>query len=374
MCLCALGVVKVATPDQLRRLTCPGTKDAATIRGGLKDLEAERLAVPSGSAVRVREDGVRVTEKLWTLTPAGLEAAAVVLDRPAREMGGTARAAAASGAKHARAVNEVLAALVQTPPEVTQPVVRKAAPAVSGADTAAEVPPGLGPLSAWSTEQVLPAAGTFQSPARGSLRADLVYASPGDVVPLMFVEVDNGTESPAAVAAKIERYRTFFDRTTALGERTVPLWRSVWDGGPDPGPGVPADRQHPPVAIVFTKQVGQDAMKARMRDVGEHALRHWRGTWVGDGRAPAGQQPDGYRDYEGAVPLLTTTLRQLAAHGPHGPVWWRFGHGEWEPLAAALDNPDDYRAYAVRDAARRREAEVREREHQERQRERPSGW
>jgi hypothetical protein len=36
-------------------------------------------------------------------------AAAVVLDRPAREMGGTAKAAAASGAKHARAVTDALA-------------------------------------------------------------------------------------------------------------------------------------------------------------------------------------------------------------------------------------------------------------------------
>jgi hypothetical protein len=108
MCLAALGVVKVATPDQIRRLMCPGTKDAATVRGGLKDLEAEKLVISPGSAVRVNEDGVRITEKLWTLTPAGLDAAAVVLDRPAREMGGTAKAAAASGAKHARAVTDVL--------------------------------------------------------------------------------------------------------------------------------------------------------------------------------------------------------------------------------------------------------------------------
>lgn len=168
----ALGVVKVATPDQIRRLMCPGTKDAATVRGGLKDLEAERLVVSPDSAVRVNEDGVRVTEKLWTLTPAGLDAAAVVLDRQAREMGGTAKAAAASGAKHARAVTDVLAAFLQTPPEPTQPVVRKTAPAAVPAPAAvgvqqpAELPQGLGPLASWSTEAVLPVGGTFLSPAR----------------------------------------------------------------------------------------------------------------------------------------------------------------------------------------------------------------
>ncbi|MFF1344303.1 hypothetical protein ACFVYT_42035 [Streptomyces sp. NPDC058290] len=42
-----------------------------TVRGGLKDLEAEKLVISPGSAVRICEDGVRVTEKLWTLTSAG---------------------------------------------------------------------------------------------------------------------------------------------------------------------------------------------------------------------------------------------------------------------------------------------------------------
>ncbi|MER6961896.1 hypothetical protein ABT335_49595, partial [Streptomyces sp. NPDC000618] len=112
MCLAALGVVKVATPDQIRRLMCPGTKDAATVRGGLKDLETERLVVSPGGAVRVSGDGVRVTEKLWTLTPARLDAAAVVLDRPARELGGIVKAAVVSGAKRARAVTDVLAAFL----------------------------------------------------------------------------------------------------------------------------------------------------------------------------------------------------------------------------------------------------------------------
>jgi hypothetical protein len=351
MCLEALGVVKVATPDQIRRLMCPGTKDAATVRGGLKDLEAEKLVVSPGSAVRVNEAGVRVTEKLWTLTAAGLEAAAVVLDRPAREMGGTAKAAAASGAKHARAVTDVLDAFLQTPPAPTQPVARtrQPAPAEPPVDPVVR-PDGLGPLAVWSTEAVLPTGGTFLAPARGSLRADMVFASPGhEAVPLLFVEVDNHTEGPPVVADKIERYRRFFARRVPTGTvngRDVPLWRTVWPDSPREG--------FPPVALVFTKDVGKIAMQTRMSEVGELAREHWRGEWHADSRTPEdGSRPDGYRDYTHAVPVLATTLRQLAAHGPHGPVWWRYGHKTWQTLTDALDNPDDHRAYAVRDQARR---------------------
>jgi hypothetical protein len=356
MCLAALGVVKVATPDQIRRLMCPGTKDAATVRGGLKDLEAEKLVISPGSAVSVREDGVRVTEKLWTLTPAGLEAAAVVLDRPAREMGGTAKAAAASGAKHARAVTDTLAAFLQTPPEPTQPVARKhqLAPATPPADPPPPAPPqGLGPLAAWSTEAVLPVGGTFLAPARGSLRADAVFASPGrELVLLLFVEVDNGTEGPPIVADKIARYARFFARKVSLNGRDVPLWRTVWPATGREG--------YPPVALVFTKNVGQLAMQARMREVGRLARDHWRGTWNGDDYPPKGEKADGYRDYDQAVPLLATTLKLLATHGPRGPVWWRYGHAAWQTLADALDNPDDYSAYSVRSEARRtaQEAEL----------------
>jgi hypothetical protein len=60
-------------------------------------------------------------------------------------------------------------------------------------------------------------AGTFLSPARGSLRADMVFALPGHaVVPLLFVEVDNGTEGPPVVADKIARYARFFARRVSL--------------------------------------------------------------------------------------------------------------------------------------------------------------
>ncbi|MGX1027504.1 hypothetical protein [Streptomyces sp. SAI-097] len=176
---------------------------------------------------------------------------------------------------------------------------------------------------------MLPVGGTFLSPARGSLRAGMVFTLPGHAVtPLLFVEVDNGTEGPPIVADKIERYRRFFARRVPTGTgngREVPLWRTMWPATGRDG--------HPPVALVFTKNIGQTAMQARMSEVGQLAREHWRGEWNGDGYAPEGQKPDGYRDYEGKVPLLATTLRLLATHGPHGPVWWRYGHTAWQSLA-----------------------------------------
>ncbi|MFD9535335.1 hypothetical protein [Streptomyces sp. NPDC060010] len=136
-------MVKVATAAQIRLLVCPGTADPATVRGGCKDLETAGLVLSAGRATRVEPDGRRITEKLWSLTPAGLEAAAVVLDRVAREVGGTAKAAAASGAKHAVKVTDTLAAFLQTSPEPTAPVVRKGTvPAPAAAPV--ERPPGLG--------------------------------------------------------------------------------------------------------------------------------------------------------------------------------------------------------------------------------------
>ncbi len=54
---------------QLRfALMSVGTIDAATVRGGLKDLQAEKLVISPGNTVSLREDCVRITQELWTLT------------------------------------------------------------------------------------------------------------------------------------------------------------------------------------------------------------------------------------------------------------------------------------------------------------------
>ncbi|MEV7111309.1 hypothetical protein [Streptomyces anulatus] len=77
---------------------------------------------------------------------------------------------------------------------------------------------------------------------------------------------------------------------------------------------------------------------------------------------------DGYRDYSGTIPVLATTLAQLRRRGPHGPVWWRYGHPGWETLQDALDNPEDLRGYRHREEQRRTDSAAKEeREHQERE-------
>ncbi|GGY12073.1 hypothetical protein GCM10010358_75640 [Streptomyces minutiscleroticus] len=77
-----------------------------------------------------------------------------------------------------------------------------------------------------------------------------------------------------------------------------------------------------------------------------HAL--WKGVWHRWPRPSEIGGEDGYQDFAGRIPLLATSLRLLAAKGPHGAVWWRYGHSEWETLDVALADPDDRDAYRQR--------------------------
>ncbi|MFE1877525.1 replication-relaxation family protein [Streptomyces sp. NPDC059496] len=204
----------------------------------------------------------------------------------------------------------------------------------------------------------LPVTGSFAAPGRGSVRADMVFAAPGSLLPLLFVEVDNGTESPPILAEKITRYRRFFARTVTQGGRDTVLWRTVWT----------AQRQaaHPTLAIVFTKKMNPAAMETRMREVARLTEPQWQGRWTTGHTAPDGTR-DGYRDYDGTVPVIVTVLELLERRGPHGQIWWRYGRKDWQTLADALDNPDDSRAYAAREEKRRAAAQA-ARERQERER------
>ncbi|MCX5401993.1 replication-relaxation family protein [Streptomyces sp. NBC_00102] len=104
-------------------------------------------------------------------------------------------------------MTDTIDAFRQSPPLPTKPIARRAGtgPAVAAqARVLAARPRGLGHLRGWETEVALPVAGTFTTPARGSLRADAVLQAPEDGVPVLFVEVDNHTEPAAVVARKIE--------------------------------------------------------------------------------------------------------------------------------------------------------------------------
>ncbi|MFD1275467.1 replication-relaxation family protein [Streptomyces kaempferi] len=172
--LAALGVLKVASADQIRRLTCPGHKDSKGVRNACVDLAKHGLTLSEGSA----RDG----QKLWGLTPLGITAAAEVLGRPAADMGGNARGAARSGAPHAMAVNETVVALTGTQPTPTRPIARNTPtpaprqPVEAATAAAPVVPVGFGSVGSWVTEVVHNLPGTSRT--RPSVRADAVLRAP----------------------------------------------------------------------------------------------------------------------------------------------------------------------------------------------------
>ncbi|MEU6213457.1 hypothetical protein ABZ891_26605 [Streptomyces sp. NPDC047023] len=50
-------------------------------------------------------------------------------------------------------------------------------------------------------------------------------------MPLLFLEVDNGADTRAEIADKLDRYAGFFARTEKSrpeARRERPLWRTVW--------------------------------------------------------------------------------------------------------------------------------------------------
>ncbi|MFF3061453.1 replication-relaxation family protein [Streptomyces sp. NPDC057909] len=353
--LLALGVVKVATAEQMRQLVLPGTADLQTVRNACKDLRHAGLTESVGRTSTPGVNGRPVRRDLWNLTTAGLAAAASELGRPVREMGGTARDAAKAGAAHALAVADTIDAFRQSPPLPTKPVARRTTRPVPERVLPVR-PRGLGHLRGWETEVALPITGTFTTPARGSLRADAVLTAPEDQVPVLFVEVDNHTEPAAVVAAKIDRYQRFFSRQVKNDRgRDVPLWSTLWD---DSGRG-----GFPPVALVFTKDVGAQARMNRIKTIRDLSRTCWQPRRQNPhGWSPNASEKDGWWDFAGTVPVIATHLDQLRTHGPHGPVWWRFGHSDWQPITDALTNTGTEDEYKEQRRQEREAARVLEQE------------
>ncbi|MFG2351828.1 replication-relaxation family protein [Streptomyces phaeochromogenes] len=353
--LAALGVLKVASADQIHRLMAPGHKDNKAFRNALLDLARHGITVSEGSS----RDG----NKLWSLTPLGLDAAAEVLGRPADQMGGTARGAARSGAPHAMAVNETVIAITRTPAAPTRPVPRQqTGPAAPSADVDVQSTGsglrGMGRVGSWSTE--VPLNLPSSRGTRTAVRADAVLQAPEAGLPVLFVEVDNCTESPEVLSAKFEKYRTYFRlKAKTTHGLEVPVWRSRY---------APTGRDgHPPVAVVFNPgtRTGPEGLKNRMNTVLQLTRQVWSGTYQWQGAYGTGEERDGYYDHADAIPVLFTTLDRLQADGPHAAVWRRCGHGQFEILPDALANPQDHDAWAVREEARRQQRDA---AHEERQR------
>jgi hypothetical protein len=284
-----LGVLKVATPGQIQELTRPHlTLRHPDPHQGRRTKAHRNAALDlAGRGLTVSEGYTREGHKLWGLTPAGLEAAAQVLDRPLAEMGSIARGAATHGAQHAMTVNATVHGLLQPRP-AGQDLDR-----LDPADQArAESrPQGLGSLLAMSTEVALPVTGTWGTPGRGAVQADLLVSAPDTGTPLLFVEVDRATMGPERVAQKVAAYQRFFERRDRQGEL---WWRTRWEA---------AEHVQPVVAFVLAGRSEENLIKRA---------------------AAILTLADQYRT---AFPVIGTTLLRLTDRGPHGETWWNAHRG-----------------------------------------------
>ncbi|MCX4580779.1 hypothetical protein OHB41_48265 [Streptomyces sp. NBC_01571] len=127
-------------------------------------------------------------------------------------------------------------------------------------------------------------------------------------------------------------------------------WRPLWHThySPTGRPG------YPPILVVFDPgtRLGEQALKNRMNRVLDLTRDHWTGTYKGFATYGS-EQPDGYYEYDDAIPILFTTLERIQRSGPLAEVWWRCGHRRWETLIDALDNPRDHGAWRRRGEERR---------------------
>ncbi|MCZ4120270.1 replication-relaxation family protein [Streptomyces sp. H39-S7] len=317
-----LGVLKVATATQILHLVRPHLTDNKVMRNALLSLTARgevvsegNTAGPSGRFGAPDRTG-EPSQKLWSLTPAGLEAAGRLLERDPQEMGRRSRGVGRGGAPHAMGVNPTIVAFTQG---------------------------GIGNITSWRTE--VPHALTPSG--ENHVRADAVLRAKEAGLPLLMVEIDSSTTPVQRVADKVAAYAACYRRRvhdpatprTCEGcgaeEGTVPYWQTLY---PDTGL-----TNWPPLAFVFT-DAGPRALAHRIQDLTDltqtHMTAHTRSSQ---------QDSDGYLDVAGKVPLVLTSLARLQQHGPNGPTWRRIApeRDGFEPLLAALANPRTDRAEAA---------------------------
>ncbi|MEV4998547.1 replication-relaxation family protein [Streptomyces niveus] len=357
-----LGVLKVATTDQIQRICSPHQTYRHTGKDTPSERKTARTAAHGGALSDLRANGLAedggktgAGETLRNLTANGLEAAAYALGRPVREMGGTARGAGVTGAAHPMLVNETVIALLRPKPDLAL-LTGEQAEAQTAARAAVEAPVGVGTIGSYATEVVLPFAGTWTTPGRAAVHADIVLTAPEDGIPLLFIEVDNCHESPQKIAAKFHGYQRFFQRTVKDTDgHQRPMWRTRW-WTPDHRPG--NERPHPPVLLVFHR-IGKRNPDLVMRKVAELTT----GIWQGQAHRA------GHHTYDGCIPIVATGLNLLREHGPAGPAFQRIGRPDFQSLKDAIGNP---RGEAVVARARAAEAQADAQRTAEREARRPS--
>lgn len=213
-------------------------KEARTAahRGALADLRAWKHVLFGGHT--------RGGEGLWLLTLLGLDAAMEPLGRTKNEMGGTARRSHPGRARDGGQRDDPDPAAPEAGPVAAD---ERAPEAVVAATTSGGSLPGLGSLGSYFTEVQLPYTGTWSTPGKRGVQADIVVAAPGRRVPPLFVEVGNCFENAAVLAEKFDKYaRVFARRITNTDGQDKLMWRQKrsapearWGDAPHPPGGCP---------------------------------------------------------------------------------------------------------------------------------------
>lgn len=325
-----LGALKVATADQIQRITAAHLSFRHTDKKTPSERKTARSASHTGALSDMRKHGLaenggatRSGQRLRNLTPKGLQAASWELRRPVSEMGSTARGAGSSGASHPMAVNETVIALLRPTPNLAK-LAQDPPEVQAAAQVAADAPDGIGTIASYWTEVPLPATGSWNAPGKGGAQADLVLTAPQDGVPLLFIEVDNCHETAEEIADKLQKYARFFRRKVRDTDGTErPMWRTRWSA-PE---GRIGDVPHPPVLLVFN-HIGARNPNRTIPRLQELARHLWQGERYED-----------HHLYDQKIPIVATGLRNLREHGPAGPVFHRFGRTHMQPLLGAIGNP-----------------------------------
>ncbi|MEU2135228.1 replication-relaxation family protein [Streptomyces sp. NPDC018352] len=345
-----LGVLKVATADQIQRIGAPHLTYRHTEKKTPAKQKQARTASHTGALSDMRKHGLAENggtttggESLRNLTTKGLEAASYELGRPVTEMGSTARGASTSGATHPITVNETVIAMLRPKPNLAR-MTKDPDKVRAAAQAAIDAPAGIGTIASYWTEVPLPATGTWNAPGKGGAQADIVLTAPQDKVPLLFIEADNCHETAEELADKLEKYARFFRRKTKDTDgKERPMWRTRWT--------VPkaAEAPHPPILLVFNRLGERNPNRTIPRLI--ELTRH---LW-------AGERFEDHHLYDGKIPIIATGLRNLRKHGPDGEVFLRFGRDHMQCLRKAIGNPRRETA----DVRRRAEYEAHAREYKE---------
>ncbi|MEU9134127.1 replication-relaxation family protein [Kitasatospora sp. NPDC048540] len=298
--LTALGILKIATDDQLHRLLRPHLGSGKSIRAALLDLQLNGLTVPDGNTT--------AQQRTWRLndTDGPSSAAHLLLELVRGEAGGATRGAGRTGASHTMAVNETIVAFVRG----------------GGADGAG----GVGRVTSWSTETEFTLPG-----GRRKVRPDAVLQAPEIGVPELLVEVGRSTMPPAPVAASFPACPELFRRRVRNRPPTAPGgaaagWRQAHPGHTRDG--------CPPIALVVT-DAGSHPLTDRLKTIYDLCRKYC------PPRRRREDGDDGWDRHDDTIPVIATTLELLQQHGPMGEVWRRYGrnnHGL--SLPEALEDRD----------------------------------